>query len=151
MESAAAETVTGDNENSNNNVTANDTENGVKGGPNPSLSQEPEPVPESPSKDVPWASIQGVTDHNVCASVEEMEDSVYFLFPDWRQRQSRFWILLVSAAVIATAGVVGNSTATVIGASTFFVRSMRFFSISLPYPFPYTPYLSFFRIIVLRL
>ncbi len=35
---------------------------------------------------------------------------------DARIRLSRFWMLLVLAAIIATAGVVGDSTATVIGA-----------------------------------
>jgi uncharacterized hydrophobic protein (TIGR00271 family) len=40
-----------------------------------------------------------------------------FIEKSWRSpSSSRFWVLLVLAAVIATAGVVGDSTATVIGA-----------------------------------
>ena len=45
-----------------------------------------------------------------------MRESVFFDGPDASQRISRFWILLVLAGVIAAAGVVGDSTATVIGA-----------------------------------
>ncbi|MER5308406.1 TIGR00341 family protein [Streptomyces sp. NPDC002773] len=40
-----------------------------------------------------------------------------FIEREWRSRSStRFWVLLTLAAVIASAGVVGDSTATVIGA-----------------------------------
>ncbi|MFC1442382.1 MULTISPECIES: DUF389 domain-containing protein [Streptacidiphilus] len=40
-----------------------------------------------------------------------------FIEKSWRSpSSSRFWVLLVLAAVIATAGVIGDSTATVIGA-----------------------------------
>lgn len=49
-------------------------------------------------------------------SVDAMRDSVLFIGPDRRRRLSRFWILLTLAAVIAAAGVVADSTATVIGA-----------------------------------
>ncbi|HEY3485533.1 MAG TPA: DUF389 domain-containing protein, partial [Ilumatobacteraceae bacterium] len=45
-----------------------------------------------------------------------MRDSVFFDGADLRQRLSRFWILLTLAAIIASAGVVADSTATVIGA-----------------------------------
>lgn len=45
-----------------------------------------------------------------------MRDSVLFDGPDAAKRVSRFWILLVLAAIIASAGVVADSTATVIGA-----------------------------------
>jgi uncharacterized hydrophobic protein (TIGR00271 family) len=45
-----------------------------------------------------------------------MRDSVFFDGPTLRRKLSRFWILLVLASVIAAAGVVGDSTATVIGA-----------------------------------
>ena len=34
--------------------------------------------------------------------LERMKDSVFFLYPDRNQRLSRFWILLILAAVIAT-------------------------------------------------
>ena len=45
-----------------------------------------------------------------------MTDSLYVDGP-WRGRKSsRFWVLLTLAAVIATAGVIADSTATVIGA-----------------------------------
>ncbi|MDL9977704.1 TIGR00341 family protein [Microbacterium candidum] len=49
-------------------------------------------------------------------TVADMRDAVFFDGEKMRTRFSRFWILLVLAAVIASAGVVGDSTATVIGA-----------------------------------
>src|SRR5688572_32287855 len=49
-------------------------------------------------------------------SPEEVRDAVYLHRGDAAARLSRFWLLLVLAAVIASAGVVGDSTATVIGA-----------------------------------
>ena len=50
------------------------------------------------------------------ADIERMTTAV-FIEPELRSRSStRFWTLLVLASVIATAGVVGDSTATVIGA-----------------------------------
>lgn len=48
--------------------------------------------------------------------VEDMRHAVFFDGLAARSKQSRFWLLLVLAAVIAAAGVVGDSTATVIGA-----------------------------------
>jgi uncharacterized hydrophobic protein (TIGR00271 family) len=45
-----------------------------------------------------------------------MRQSVFFDGPDAASKLSRFWILLTLAAVIASAGVVADSTATVIGA-----------------------------------
>ena len=47
------------------------------------------------------------------ADVERMAGK---LFVDDRVKRSAFWALLVLAAIIAAAGVVGDSTATVIGA-----------------------------------
>ena len=47
--------------------------------------------------------------------IEQMRDQVFFEGPERRRRLSRYWLLLLSA-VIATAGVVSDSTATVIGA-----------------------------------
>lgn len=47
---------------------------------------------------------------------EEIRDAVYLFEGDVEAKQSRFWLLLVLAAGIATAGVIGDSTATVIGA-----------------------------------
>ncbi len=52
----------------------------------------------------------------VTPDIDRMRDAVFFDGPDASQRISRFWILLVLASVIAAAGVVGDSTATVIGA-----------------------------------
>lgn len=49
-------------------------------------------------------------------SVAEMRASVFFEAPELRTGLSRFWLLLCLASVIAAAGVVGDSTATVIGA-----------------------------------
>jgi uncharacterized membrane protein len=45
-----------------------------------------------------------------------MRDQLFFDGPQRRRRLSRFWLLLLLAAVIASAGVVSDSTATVIGA-----------------------------------
>lgn len=48
--------------------------------------------------------------------VAHMRDSVLFDGPDRGRRLSRFWILLSLSSVIAAAGIVADSTATVIGA-----------------------------------
>jgi uncharacterized hydrophobic protein (TIGR00271 family) len=48
--------------------------------------------------------------------LDTMRQSVFFEGPDASRKLSRFWILIVLAAIIASAGVVGDSTATVIGA-----------------------------------
>lgn len=45
-----------------------------------------------------------------------MRDAVFFEGPNIGRRFSRFWILLLLASIIASAGVVADSTATVIGA-----------------------------------
>jgi uncharacterized hydrophobic protein (TIGR00271 family) len=50
------------------------------------------------------------------ADVERMAEAL-FIERSWRSPSaSRFWVLLVLASIIATAGVVADSTATVIGA-----------------------------------
>ena len=49
-------------------------------------------------------------------TLEHMRDAVFFEGPEIGQRLSRFWILIVLASVIAAAGVVADSAATVIGA-----------------------------------
>lgn len=50
------------------------------------------------------------------ADVSRMRDQLFFEGEERDRRLSRFWLLLCLAAVIASAGVVGDSTATVIGA-----------------------------------
>jgi uncharacterized hydrophobic protein (TIGR00271 family) len=50
------------------------------------------------------------------ADIGRMRDQLFFEGPEEGRRFSRFWILLLLAAVIASAGVIGDSTATVIGA-----------------------------------
>ena len=47
---------------------------------------------------------------------DEIRDATYLFTGDVGAKQSRFWLLLVLAATIATAGIVSDSTATVIGA-----------------------------------
>ena len=47
---------------------------------------------------------------------ESMRDAVFVDGPAAGARYSRFWLLLVLASIIASAGIVGDSTATVIGA-----------------------------------
>jgi len=48
--------------------------------------------------------------------IEQMRDQVFFEGPERKRRLSRYWLLLLLSAVIACAGVVSESTATVIGA-----------------------------------
>jgi uncharacterized hydrophobic protein (TIGR00271 family) len=48
--------------------------------------------------------------------IQRMRDQVFFEGPERSRRLSRYWLLLVLSAVIASAGVVSDSTATVIGA-----------------------------------
>ena len=47
---------------------------------------------------------------------EEIREAVDLFTGDVAAKQSRFWLLLVFSTVVATAGVLGDSTATVIGA-----------------------------------
>jgi uncharacterized hydrophobic protein (TIGR00271 family) len=49
-------------------------------------------------------------------SPEEIREAVYLFGGDVGAKQSRFWLLLILSAGIATAGIVADSTATVIGA-----------------------------------
>lgn len=49
-------------------------------------------------------------------TIEDMRESVFFEDPHRRRKTQRFWILLSLSSVIAAAGVVADSTATVIGA-----------------------------------
>ena len=48
--------------------------------------------------------------------LRRMRDQLFFEGPDMHRRLSRYWLLLPLSAVIAAAGVVSDSTATVIGA-----------------------------------
>jgi hypothetical protein len=48
--------------------------------------------------------------------IQRMRDQLFFEGPGRGRRLSRYWLLLPLAAVIASAGVVSDSTATVIGA-----------------------------------
>jgi uncharacterized hydrophobic protein (TIGR00271 family) len=48
--------------------------------------------------------------------IERIRDQVFFEGPQRARRLSRFWLLLLLSTVIASAGVVSDSTATVIGA-----------------------------------
>jgi uncharacterized hydrophobic protein (TIGR00271 family) len=47
---------------------------------------------------------------------DEIRDAVYLSTGDVAAKQTRFWLLLALSAAIATAGIVSDSTATVIGA-----------------------------------
>lgn len=58
----------------------------------------------------------GVSSGGERNTIEHVRDAVFFEGAKARQKLSRFWILLILAAVIAAAGVVADSTATVIGA-----------------------------------
>jgi uncharacterized hydrophobic protein (TIGR00271 family) len=49
-------------------------------------------------------------------TLPELQDELFLDLGDVPRKQSRFWILLVLSATIATAGILTNSTATVIGA-----------------------------------
>jgi len=48
--------------------------------------------------------------------IEQMRDQVFFEGPERKRHLSRYWLLLPLSAVIASDGVVSDSTATVIGA-----------------------------------
>ena len=48
--------------------------------------------------------------------IKQMRDQLFFEGPERSRRLSRYWLLLLLSAVIATAGVVSDSTAVVIGA-----------------------------------
>lgn len=50
------------------------------------------------------------------ADLTRMTSGLLFDGPDMARKMSRYWILLALAAIIASAGVVADSTATVIGA-----------------------------------
>lgn len=49
-------------------------------------------------------------------TLPELQDALFLDLGNVRRKQSRFWILLVLSATIAAAGILADSTATVIGA-----------------------------------
>ncbi len=49
-------------------------------------------------------------------TLPELQDQLFFDIGDVAAKQSRFWVLLLLSTAIATAGVLSDSTATVIGA-----------------------------------
>lgn len=53
---------------------------------------------------------------SILHSGAELRNAVFFDGSEARTKYSRFWMLLVLAAIIASAGVIGDSEATVIGA-----------------------------------
>jgi uncharacterized hydrophobic protein (TIGR00271 family) len=50
------------------------------------------------------------------SDIKRMRDQLFFEGPERNRRLSRYWLLLPLSAVIASAGVISDSTATVIGA-----------------------------------
>ena len=50
------------------------------------------------------------------ADIEQMRSQVFFEGAERKRQLSRYWLLLLLSTVIASAGVVSDSTATVIGA-----------------------------------
>lgn len=62
--------------------------------------------------------VSGVAGHlsGETRTPREIRDAVYLFTGDVGAKQSRFWLLLVISTVIATAGIISDSTATVIGA-----------------------------------
>ncbi|MBM7505878.1 DUF389 domain-containing protein [Agromyces aurantiacus] len=77
------------------------------------MSQSPSPS-EPPSEPLPPSYPPPPSD--ALNTIEHMRESVFFEQPHRRRKLQRFWMLLPLSAVIAAAGVVADSTATVIGA-----------------------------------
>ena len=57
-----------------------------------------------------------VLPENQRRTLDELSEDLDLRSGDTRAKQSAFWTMLVLSAVIATAGVLADSTATVIGA-----------------------------------
>jgi uncharacterized hydrophobic protein (TIGR00271 family) len=66
------------------------------------------------SADGPAALLRRVA--GIRRTLPELQDGLFLDLGDVSRKLSRFWILILLSAVIATAGVLANSTATVIGA-----------------------------------
>jgi uncharacterized hydrophobic protein (TIGR00271 family) len=60
--------------------------------------------------------LQRILPLNQRKTPDELSDAIDLAYGDTSAKQSAFWTMLVLSGVIAAAGVVGNSTATVIGA-----------------------------------
>mmetsp|Transcript_39286 Transcript_39286/g.94997 ORF Transcript_39286/g.94997 Transcript_39286/m.94997 type:complete len:264 (+) Transcript_39286:133-924(+) len=100
-------------------ATGPDDGDGVDGGGNTSATggDHVDVVNNMVPKSVPWASVKvSPEDESIIQEVDDIKNACYFLMPDWKTRQSKFWLLLILACIIAAAGVVGDSAATVIGA-----------------------------------
>ncbi|WP_164863649.1 DUF389 domain-containing protein [Agromyces sp. LHK192] len=75
------------------------------------------PPPQRPSSPSPAAPEDPTPPpSDALNTIAHMRDAVLFDGPHRTRRISRFWMLLILSAVIASAGVVADSTATVIGA-----------------------------------
>jgi hypothetical protein len=48
-------------------------------------------------------------------TLPELQDALFLDLGDVPRKMFRFWVLLVLSAIIATAGILADSTATVIG------------------------------------
>ena len=71
------------------------------------------------------AGLQDPEDANT-VDVETMKDAVFFLHSDIKRRLSQFWMLIILASLIATTGIAGDSTATVIGAMSKYRNRYRY-------------------------
>lgn len=74
------------------------------------MSQPSHPQPSHPQPSYPPPPSDALN------TIEHMRESVFFEDPHRRRKLQRFWMLLALSSVIAAAGVVADSTATVIGA-----------------------------------
>ncbi|MDO1492615.1 TIGR00341 family protein, partial [Rhodococcus erythropolis] len=60
--------------------------------------------------------MNGVVPQAQRRTLAELDEKLNFSVGDRDSKRSAFWVMLTLSAVIAVAGVVGDSTATVIGA-----------------------------------
>ena len=78
------------------------------------------PPPARPASGILGAMNIGLRDRvlpeNERRTLEELSDDLDLRSGDTRAKQSAFWTMLVLSGIIATAGVLADSTATVIGA-----------------------------------